>query len=194
MRAKTGDAGLFGLPVSIEYLIGMRAEFSAGSGIGDEFADFAFAIAWIDAEREQFRATEFQDSWQQGGVIEIEDDSAFESLADIVIGEEITAEHDIFAAESEFLCEQDFIDAGGIYSGSFLAQDIGDGQVVVGFDGVEEAEIGIVFLESLQGSAKVVTDAVFFVDISRRAISGGQRSHRHLFQKNLTVDDLHSCS
>ena len=164
---------------------------ASGPALVTKWPTSLFAVAGIDAEGEAFRLAELEHARQQRRVVEVENDAALQPLPDVVVGEEIAAEHDVFAAQAEGLGEEDLIDAGGVDAGAFLAQDVGDGQVVAALDGVEETEVGVVLAEGRQGTTEVGPDAVFLVHIGRRAVGLGNRPGGHAVKRDAVICDVH---
>ena len=191
MRAETFDARLFCEPVRFHDLVRVNAELGVRSGVGDEFADVALAVTGVDAERKQFRPAELQKTRQNGDVVEVENHSGFESLFDVVVGEEVSAEHDVFAGEPDAFREQDFIDACAVRAGAFLTQNVHDCGIVAALDRVEHFEIRIIFFESRPDFAVVGANLRLIVDISRCSKRIGDFIDGNAADVNFPVFDFH---
>lgn len=189
--AETLDARLFRELVGFHDLVRMNSEFGVGTGVRDEFADIALAVTGIDAERKDFRLAELEQARQEGDVVEVEDDPAFQSLPDVVVGQEVAAEHHVFAAEPDMFCEQDFIDAGCIDAGAFLAQNIDDRRIVAGLDGIEHFEVGIMFCERIESAPVIFPDLLLVVNISGGSELCRDIRCRNLADGYLVTDEFH---
>ena len=188
---ETLDASLFSHAVGIHDLVWMDTEFGVGTAVADEIADFARPVAGVEAEGEEFRFAVFENARQDGNVVQIENDARLQALLNIVVRQEVAGEHDVVAAEPKLLGEKDFIDGRGVDSRAFLAEDVRDGQIVVGLDGVEETEVGVVFFEGVQRAAEIVAYAVFLIDVGGRAVSLRNERDGNVFQIDLAVLDFH---
>ncbi|MPN39099.1 hypothetical protein SDC9_186625 [bioreactor metagenome] len=194
MCAEALDPGFLGHAVGVEDLVGMDAELRVRSGVCYIFADIALAISGIDPEGEQFGLAELQKARKDGDVVEIEDHAAFETLFYVVVGEEVAAEHDVLAAESDILCQKNFVDAGGVHSGAFLTEDVHDGRVVAGLDRIEHLEVGIVLGEGIVDAPEILPDLLFVVHVGRGSEPGRNFLDRHFADGYLIAYELHVAS
>ena len=192
MRAETLHSGFLRHAVGIQNLVRVNAELGIRSGVGNIFADVALAVTGVHAEGQHFRLAEFEQTRQNGNVVQIENHAAGKSLTDIVIGKEVAAEHHIFTAESDIFRQQDFIHAGGVNSRAFLTQNIHNRRIVAGFHRIKHLEIRIILRKSIIDFAVIPADFLFIIYIKRGAETGSQLFHRNVADRDLISNKFHN--
>ena len=189
--AETLDAGLLGHPVRVHDVLRVHAELCLRACVRDELAHVAPSVPGVYAEAQDFGAPVFEDAGQERGVVQVEDHAAVEALSDVFVGQKVAAEHDILAVQADFPCELDFRDAGGVDPGPLLSEDVGNGQVVAGLDGVEEAEVSVVFAERAEGPPEVGADSLLLVNVSRGAVLLSDGRGGYVLEGNRLAVDAH---